>query len=52
MFDFEIFAYLGSVVMIMIGLGVAIHAHRSARDTNRRDPDAVKRIIDELRDRL
>jgi hypothetical protein len=34
--------------MVIFGMGVAIHAHRSAREADRRDPDRVKRIISEL----
>ena len=51
MSGFEIFAYIGCIVMIMIGLGVAIHAHKSARDADRRDPHRVARVIRDLNER-
>lgn len=51
MTGFDILAYLFSVVMITMGLGVEIHAQKSTRGADRRDPDSVKRVIDELSER-
>tara|TARA_R110002051_G_scaffold112821_2_gene185536 strand:+ start:5614 stop:5772 length:159 start_codon:yes stop_codon:yes gene_type:complete len=45
---FETFAYLGSIVMVVVGICVAMHAYKTTRYADRRDPDRVKRVIDEL----
>jgi hypothetical protein len=48
MSGFEIATYLSGMLMVLLGICLAIHAHISTKFADRRDPERVKRILKQL----